>query len=526
MTLPTKLPVKQPAKHSPISLFNVRDYGATGKKGDNAQSAIQQAIDTCNALGGGMVYFPPGEYTSGTIHLRSHVRVFLEAGATLYSSKDPSTFDKRALFYGEDVENITLEGRGTVDGQADYEWKKMEFKDWYIYPNQIQAEEAGVPLDRSFPTSNSIGNLVLLIRCKDVRIESLSFLHSPSWTMHLFGCEHLVIEGLTIRTSQRDGVWADGIDPDGCKDVHISNCTIATGDDALVFYSSNIYGPATPCENITVTNCRLSSASSAIKFCDGNQAAIRNVTIDNCVITDSNRGIAFMNFDGGVLENIVISNLTIDCRRYDWFWWGDGDPIHFNLIQRGEIIPKGEAGWDHSKEPPVGVIRNVLLKNIIAHGKGSSLLHGHPDSPLENITLQNIRLFLSYDPAAHARKSVNAMTVENAHNFRLIDVEFNWQEPNNPDWQSALIVQNTQDLLLDGVSAKQAPESTEPAAIVLRNVQGAMVKDCKAQPGTNTFLKLKGIETCDIVVGDNNLLDAEIAVHLTKKVKKKTVFIW
>ena len=61
----------------------------------------------------------------------------------------------------------------------------------------------------------------------------------------------------------------------------------------------NWFGPALPCENITVTNCRLSSASSAIKFCDGNMNAIRNVTIDNCVITDSNRGLAFMDFDGG-----------------------------------------------------------------------------------------------------------------------------------------------------------------------------------------------------------------------------------
>ena len=53
-------------------------------------------------------------------------------------------------------------------------------------------------------------------------------------------------------------------------------------------------GRALPCENITVTNCRLSSASAALKFCDGNANCIRNVTVDNCVITGSNRGIAFM----------------------------------------------------------------------------------------------------------------------------------------------------------------------------------------------------------------------------------------
>ena len=177
-----------------MMVYNVRDYGATGLKDDNAQSAILKAIDICAGSGGGMVYFPPGDYTTGTIHLRSHVRIYLEAGATLYSSKNPDSFDKRGLFYGEDLENISIEGRGVVDGQAEYNWRLMDMQDWYIYPNQVRWEEAGYPLMRSFPTPNSIGHLVLLIRCKDVYIQGLSFLHSPSWTMHLWGCERLVID--------------------------------------------------------------------------------------------------------------------------------------------------------------------------------------------------------------------------------------------------------------------------------------------------------------------------------------------
>ena len=147
---------------------------------------------------------------------------------------------------------------------------------------------------RPYPTKDAHPHMILLLRCKDVKIAGLSFLHSPSWTMHPFGCQRLNIDGVYIYTSLKEAVWADGIDPDGCKDVHISNCTIETGDDAIVFYSMDDYGPPLPCENITVTNCRLSSASAALKFCDGNANCIRNVTVDNCVITGSNRGIAFM----------------------------------------------------------------------------------------------------------------------------------------------------------------------------------------------------------------------------------------
>ena len=107
------------------AVFNVKDFGATGIKSDNALPAIQKAIDTA-AVKGGTVYLPPGEYTSGTIHLRSHVNLYLEAGATLYASEDRSAFadqkvkSKEALLFGEDLEDISIGGRGTIDGQEKY----------------------------------------------------------------------------------------------------------------------------------------------------------------------------------------------------------------------------------------------------------------------------------------------------------------------------------------------------------------------------------------------------------------------
>src|SRR5258705_6814260 len=141
------------------------------------------------------------------------------------------------------------------------------------------------PFPSGFPKETVYPRMVLLLRCDDVRITGLKFLRSRSWTINPYACKRLVIDGVYIYSSQKEGVWADGIDPDGCQDVRISNSTIETGDDAIVFYSTDSYGPALPCENITVTNCRISSASSALKFCDGNRNAIRKVTVDNCVIT-------------------------------------------------------------------------------------------------------------------------------------------------------------------------------------------------------------------------------------------------
>jgi polygalacturonase len=183
-------------------VFNVKDYGATGRKQDNARPALQQAIDACGKAGGGTVYVPPGEYTSGQLHLRSGVRLYLEAGAILFASLDKREFDSEktaALFYGEDLHGIALEGRGTVDGQASYEWRPNNFTDFYILPNQRLMEATGKPLLRSFPVGlgkEIYPRLVLLLRCEDVRIAGLKFLRSRSWTINPYACKRLVIDGV------------------------------------------------------------------------------------------------------------------------------------------------------------------------------------------------------------------------------------------------------------------------------------------------------------------------------------------
>lgn len=506
-------------------VFNVKDYGATGEKSQNARQAIQKAIEACAAAGGGLVYFPPGDYSTGTIHLRSQVRIFIEAGATVYSIKDKSAFDRDALFYGEDLVNITLEGRGVVDGQAGYEWReKGDFHDDFIYPNQLEMEKIGRPLVRSFPKNDQYGKLVLLLRCRDVLIRDLSFIDSPSWTIHPYGCERLTIDSVYIRSSLKEGVWADGIDPDGCRDVHIANSTIETGDDALVFYSMNWFGPALPCENVTVTNCRLSSASSAIKFCDGNMNAIRKVTISNCVITDSNRGLSFMVFDGGVVEDVVISNLVIETRRHDWFWWGDGEPIHFNVKKRSEV----HRNWKKEDDRPAGKIRRILISNVLARGQGSSQITGHPESPLEEVTIEKLRLAISHNPEAPYDKAVNALEVRQARNFRLRDVEIIWEKPEYQKWQNAVLVENVQDLEVENLRARQAKKNGRSgAALVLNQVQRAWVRSCRALPETSIFLKIEGRDTRDILLDGNDLslarkpveFSGEVAVKNIKKLK-------
>src|ERR1035438_6238184 len=128
------------------AIFNVKNYGATGKKSDNAQLAIQKAVDACTKAGGGEVYLPPGDYTSGTIHLSSHVTLDIDAGAVLFASDDDAVYDKPTLLYGEDLRDITIQGRGTIDGQGEYISQVSDYDDINIHDNRVLAQAAGKSL--------------------------------------------------------------------------------------------------------------------------------------------------------------------------------------------------------------------------------------------------------------------------------------------------------------------------------------------------------------------------------------------
>ena len=67
---------------------NVKEFGATGNGTTLDTVAIQTAIDA-----GGLVYFPPGVYLSGTLYLRSNGGLELSPGAILRGSPNLADYN-------------------------------------------------------------------------------------------------------------------------------------------------------------------------------------------------------------------------------------------------------------------------------------------------------------------------------------------------------------------------------------------------------------------------------------------------
>src|SRR5262245_36630949 len=69
--------------------FDVREYGAKGDGRSLDTEAINKAIDAAAAAGGGTVMFPPGNYLSFTIRMKSNIALFLDQGATIIAADQP-----------------------------------------------------------------------------------------------------------------------------------------------------------------------------------------------------------------------------------------------------------------------------------------------------------------------------------------------------------------------------------------------------------------------------------------------------
>jgi len=66
--------------------YDVRDFGALGDGKTLDHTAINRAIDTCVAHGGGRVVLPAGTYLCGSIRMKSNVELHISAGATILAA--------------------------------------------------------------------------------------------------------------------------------------------------------------------------------------------------------------------------------------------------------------------------------------------------------------------------------------------------------------------------------------------------------------------------------------------------------
>jgi hypothetical protein len=478
---------------------NAAEFGATGRRAESATAALQRAIDACHAKGGGTAYVPPGDYTTGTLTLKDNVTLHLEAGATLFVSQDKAEFPgMRALIHAEDARRIAIRGRGRIDGLARYEWGLPEGHDVEIEREQELARRAGVDMRRWLRRGLQALTIVL-VRCQDILVEDVTIENSTLWAMRLWGSNGVVVRGVTITSDLEKGANSDGIDIDGSSNVRISDCRITTGDDAIVLKSGTIdwspSGPSFPVENVTVTNCVLSTSSTAFMIGTESFSDFRHIVFSNSVVRRSNKGFGINIQDGATVSDVRISNVTMDLHRRHWNWWGDAEVLYFVLKKR-------------RPESKLGAIRDVVVQGVTARAQGTSKILGHAERRLENLTLRDVQLVMEKEATPDKRSSA-ALRVEGVDRLTLRDVDIRWSQEVEPAWTSALDAARSSEVTLDGLVTRQAHGGASTPAVVLQDIDGATVRNCRALPGTGLFLSVRGTASRGIRLFGNDLTEAK-----------------
>lgn len=494
--------------------FDVRNYGATGVRKDNCTKAFRDAIEACTGAGGGTVQVPAGEYTVGTVQLRDNVTLHLEAGATLFASQQPTDYvkDSHALIFAENVKNISVIGKGTIDGLARYDYDNVRGADPEIAKVQEIARQAGIEMKRYYRSREAMNIFLFVLNdCTNIQLHDISIMNAPLWTVRLNDCDRVNVRGVYIYSDLEKGVNADGIDICSSKNVVISDSIITTADDAIVLKAIARNGKkANVVENVTVTNCVLTSSSTALMIGTETEADIRHVIFSNCVIRNSNKGFGINVQDGAVVSDVIFSNLTIETSRRHWNWWGDSEMCKFVLKKRTD-------------DAALGQIRDIFIDNIIVSARGTSTITGHADQPLENIRMSNVRLFMEVENARDKR-ATDAIRIENVNGLQLRDVSVEWNEKETePAWQSALVLKNVQDFTADAFSGRQGLRDKDVPGIVIDNSADGVVRNSSAVEGTATFIHIKGAGTKDLELRYNRTGKAKKSVTFENEGVKKAV---
>lgn len=368
--------------------YIITDYGAIPNGNIINTIAIQRAIDLCSESGG-KVIVPKGTFITGTIVLKDNVTLELQSGAKLLGASDLTSYTTQNVdfhFWGEEwahyalitahnAKNISIIGKGTIDGQGSA-FKLFSRKKPDKYKNRPY--------------------LIWFSKCSNITLRDVTLRNSGFWMQYYLCCDDVNIDG--IRVFNHSNKNNDMIDIDGCHNVTITKVVGDSDDDGITLKST--------CqrknENITISDCILSSHCNALKLGTESTGGFRNVTISNIIIKPSKvktvlsgsaegiSGISLEVADGGLMENIILSNIIVDSTEV---------PLFVRLCNRGRKY------FTDASEPEIGSIRHIQINGLKCFGIspiGCSIT-GIPNGIVEDITLTNC----SFDCFGDIRENMN-----------------------------------------------------------------------------------------------------------------------
>jgi len=342
------------------AIYNIRDYGATGDGKTLDTIAINKAIDACSSAGGGQVFIAPGNYLTGTVHLKSSITLLLDAGAQLIGTPDLDQYQNlklpdstpfaanprwhRALILGEGLENVTITGRGVINGNKVFDANGEE---------HMRGPHA-----------------ILLGNCSNVTLRDFSIRDAANYAIMLEFTSHVEVRGVKI-TGGWDGVHFRGWKDKPCKDIAITDCEFYTGDDSIAGWYW---------EDTVIDRCILNSSCNGVRLI----GPAKHLIIHDCLFFGPGRNEH--RTSGARHRTNMLAGLNIQPSGWDKTE-GAVDDVHIN-----DIVMHDVATPLHLSAKAPSSIGHVTVDRLSATGcyREALSLESWSDQPTDHVTLRDV----------------------------------------------------------------------------------------------------------------------------------------
>lgn len=395
--------VKAETKKEYVTL-DVKKFGAKGDGEQDDTKFIQAAILACPK--DGRVLIPEGVYRFTNIFLKSNVNIELAENAELKAFTDrwqfpilqgiTPTYDGEedynlgswegnplnmfaGVITGIDVENVTIYGKGTINGNASKE-------DWWLNPKQ--------------PRGAFRPRLFFINHCNHVALQGITLKNSPSWTIHPYFSDDLGFYNITVNNPS-DSPNTDGLDPESCRRVEIAGVQFSLGDDCIAVKSGKIYFGKKfkqPSEDIRIHHCLMQNGHGAVTLGSEMAGGVKNLSVEDCVFFDTDRGLRIKTRRGrgkdAILDNIIFRRIDMDHVMTPFvvnsFYFCDPDG-KTDYVQSRELYPVDDR---------TPVIKKLIFEDIDAkncHVAGA-YMEGLPEQKIEEIVMRNVNISYAENP--------------------------------------------------------------------------------------------------------------------------------
>ncbi|HEV8273964.1 MAG TPA: glycoside hydrolase family 28 protein [Chitinophagaceae bacterium] len=387
--------------------FFANDFGAKSDTTFISSKAIQNAIDKCASVGGGVVRFLPGVYVTGSLFIKSNVELRIDDKVLILGSQnfdDYSEIQTRiagiettwpaALINLIDVKNAALTGKGIINARGKFCWDKY----WNM---RKEYDKKGLRWVVDYDAKRV--RTVLVQNSEQITIKDLTFKNAGFWTIQLLYSSYLTVNGVVIKNNEDgSGPSTDGIDIDSSIWTLIENCDIDCNDDNFCLKAGRDWDGLRvnkPTEYVVIRKCIARRGAGLVTLGSETSGSIRHIycTDLSAKHTDNGLRIKSATTRGGTVEDVYFVNSVLDSVRTAYQFNLNWYPAYsYSELPKGYNIDSVPQHWRalvQKVTPPekgIPYAKNFYISNVkITNAQKAFEVNGLENSLIGNFNFTN-----------------------------------------------------------------------------------------------------------------------------------------